>query len=84
MLQTIGIVSCLFYLLILKREELMEANNYIQEIKQSFPCASDFFFRYLFQCKIFLRSTGKQEVHSEIIIARNSNPYFDVLEKVIA
>lgn len=84
MLQTIGIVSCLFYLLILKREELMEANNYIQEIKQPFPCASDFFFRYLFQCKIFLRSTGKQEVHSEIIIARNSNPYFDVLEKVIA
>ena len=84
MLQTIGIVSCLFHFLILKREEITEANDYIQEIKQSFPCCCDFLFKYLFQGKLFLRSTRKQEVHSEIIIACNSNPYFDVLEKVIA
>lgn len=84
MLQTIGIVSCLFHFLILKREEITDANDYIQEIKQSFPSCSDFFVKYLFQGKIFLRSTGKQEFHSEIIIALNSNPYFDVSEKVIA
>ena len=62
-------------------------NNYIQEIKQSFPCSSDFFFKYLFEGKIFLRSIGKQEVQSvceeEIIrIVCTGNPYFEVIELV--